>query len=279
MVFRVIFTLFIAVVSSGIVHSSAANAQGADQEKIREFLTVTGFDVAIESIQQGALAGPALTGSAPDQFGRQWTRLAKQVFAPENMIKDAINMIEAVMPEELLDHGISFYGSALGQEVVAIENESHMADDAIRQVEGEKLVRDLIDTQSPRLDVFRAMTNAVSSVDVAIRSIVEIQVRYLMAASAAGAADLEFDEEDLRAMLLEQQGEMRRNIEASGLISNAYTYRMLSDQALIDYLSALQDPEMQKVYEVLNAIQYEIMADRYEALAAQLAGLQPETDL
>lgn len=275
MVLRHIFGFVVLVWSM----AGMASAQGAEPEKIRNFLTVTGFDVAIASIQQGAMAGPALAGDAPDQFSREWVRLAETVFDPDQMVDDAIEMLGAVMPVALLDHGMAFYGSDLGQHIVAIENETHMEEGDAKQAAGEKLVTQLIEENSPRMDVFRAMSKAIGSVDVAIRSIVEIQVRYLMAASAAGASDLDLDEADLRAMLMSQQDEMRRNIEVNGVVANAYAYRALTDQELIDYLSALQDPEMKQVYEVLNAVQYEIMADRYEKLASRLAGLAPETEL
>ncbi|UWQ05878.1 DUF2059 domain-containing protein [Aliiroseovarius crassostreae] len=278
-VLTLILPLFLVAVSPAQTSFAQGSELGADRDKIREFLEVTGFDVAIASIQQGAMAGPALTGAAPDQFGRNWVRLAEQVFAPDKMVDDAVDMIEAVMPADLLDHGVVFYGSDLGKRVVAVENESHMVEDAIRQTEGEKLVDELLEDRSPRLDVFKAMSQSVGSTDVAIRSIVEIQVRYLMAAAAAGATDLEIGEEDLRGMLMAQQGEMRRSIEVHGLVANAYTYRSLSDQELIDYLSALQSPQMMQVYEILNAVQYEIMADRYERLATQLGRLQPESEL
>ncbi len=36
---------------------------------------------------------------------------------------------------------------------------------------------------------------------------------------------------------------------------------------------------MQEVYELLNAVQYHIMADRFEHLAGRMAGLQPAQDL
>ncbi len=280
MVFRRFLTFLLLVATFPLAGvTSMAQAQGAPQGKIREFLEVTGFDVAITAIQQGAMAGPALAGSTADQFGRNWVSLAEQVFAPDDMVSDAVDMISAVMPEGLLDHGIAFYGSDLGQRIVLVENESHMEEDETKQAEGEALVTSLVGENSPRIDVFRAMSQSIGSVDVAIRSIVEIQVRYLMAASAAGASDLQIDEVDLRAMLMEQQAEMRKNIEANSLVSNAYAYRDLTDQELVDYLSALQDPQMKQIYEILNAVQYEIMADRYETLAAKLGGLQPETEL
>ena len=267
--FAVLFTLVWTV----------SGAQAAEDGKIREFLKVTGFDVAIASIQLGAMAGPALTGEDPEVFGKQWTRLAEEIFDPDEMIDDAVEMLAAVMPDPLLDHGVDFYGSDLGQRVVAVENESHMADDEKKYAEGETLAGKLIDEGSIRVDLFRAMSDAIGSTETAIRSIVEIQVRYLMAAVAAGASDFDISEEDLRLMLMEQAGQMREGIEVNTLISNAYAYRDLTDSELIDYLSALQDPQMGQVYEILNAVQYQIMADRYEALASRLADLSPEQEL
>ncbi|WP_298571000.1 DUF2059 domain-containing protein [uncultured Aliiroseovarius sp.] len=267
--FAVLFTLVWTV----------SGAQAAEDGKIREFLKVTGFDVAIASIQLGAMAGPALTGEDPEVFGKQWTMLAEEIFDPDEMIDDAVEMLAAVMPDPLLDHGVDFYGSDLGQRVVAVENESHMADDEKKYAEGETLAGKLIDEGSIRVDLFRAMSDAIGSTETAIRSIVEIQVRYLMAAVAAGASDFDISEEDLRLMLMEQAGQMREGIEVNTLISNAYAYRDLTDSELIDYLSALQDPQMGQVYEILNAVQYQIMADRYEALASRLADLSPEQEL
>ena len=257
----------------------ASQAKAAEEQDIRNFLQVTGFDVAIASIQQGAMAGPALTGEDPDVFGRQWVKLAEEVFDPDEMISEAVEMLGAVMPDELLDHGSAFYSSPLGQRLVEVENESHMADDTEKYEEGERLTGELLEQNSIRIDLFREMGVAIGSTDTAVKSIVEIQVRYLMAAVAAGVSDFDISEEDLRLMLMEQAGEMRKNIEVNSLVANAYAYRALSDEELIDYLAALQDPKMGQVYEILNAVQYQIMAERYETLASRLVDLRPEQEL
>jgi hypothetical protein len=41
----------------------------------------------------------------------------------------------------------------------------------------------------------------------------------------------------------------------------------------------LEHPLMQQVYALLNAVQYEITANRFEALAYRLQDLQPAQDL
>ncbi len=255
---------------------SISFAQMSDENEIRDFLKVTGFDVSITSMQQSAMAGPALTGQDPDTFGRQWIALAQEVFNPDEMIADAVKMMSAVMPQDLLDHGVEFYESPLGQKLVAMENESHMADDEVLYGEGENIVTELAKERSILLQLYKEMNQAIGSTDTTIKSIVEIQVRYLMAAVANGASDFDIGEDDLRLMLMEQADQMRASIESNSLIANAYTYQGLTQGEVIDYLSALQEPNMGQIYEILNAIQYEIMAERYELLASRLAELEPE---
>ena len=65
----------------------------------------------------------------------------------------------------------------------------------------------------------------------------------------------------------------------SALINAAYTYQAFSDAEVEAYAEALEDARMQKVYALMNAVQYEIMANRFEAVAARLPGMQPSTDL
>lgn len=258
---------------------SATMASASDETEIRSFLKITGFDVAIESIQLGAMAGPALTGEDPDVFGRQWQELAEEVFEPKSMLDDAIEMLSAVLPQDVLDHGMAFYESPLGQRLVEVENESHMTEDEVKYSEGADIVAELLDSGDLRVQVYKAMGDAIGSTDTAIRSLIEIQVRYLLAAMAAGASELEMNENDLRGILQSQTDIMRDGIEENSLVANAYAYRDVSEADLIDYLSALQDPKMGQVYEILNAVQFEIMANRYETLASRLGELSPEQEL
>ncbi len=65
----------------------------------------------------------------------------------------------------------------------------------------------------------------------------------------------------------------------SSLLSAAYTYKDISDDDLAAYRDALSDPDMQQVYELMNAIQHEVMANRFETLASRMAGLRRGQDL
>lgn len=251
-----------------------------ERDKITEFLEITGFDVALESIRLSAGTAPMMLGLDKDDFGAQWNQLTQEVFQPGEMEALAVEILHQTLPVDLLTHANAFYSSDLGQRIVAAENAAHMIeDDDAKSEAGEAIVDGLTRLGSGRVDDLRRMTSASDSAGVAIRAMQEIQVRFLMAAAAAGVVELRMDESDLRAALQQQEDELRRAIETSALTSAAYTYQAFSDAEVTAYADALEHPKMQRVYELMNAVQYEIMANRFEALAAAMARLQPSTDL
>ncbi|MEM7296475.1 MAG: hypothetical protein AAF330_07630, partial [Pseudomonadota bacterium] len=107
----------------------------------------------------------------------------------------------------------------------------------------------------------------------------ELQVRFLMSAMSAGLIGDGLDEAMLRALLAEQEDEMRLAIRANSVAGNAYTYRDFSTVEMRAYLDALLEPLMQEVYELMNAVQFTIMVQRFEVLAARMAELDPSQEL
>jgi methionine synthase II (cobalamin-independent) len=123
------------------------------------------------------------------------------------------------------------------------------------------------------------MNSASDSAGTGLRAIQEIQVRFLLAASAAGIIALQLDEPDLREVLRRDEDALREAIDESALAGAAYTYQAFSDEEVLAYTEALEHPDMRSVYDLMNAVQYEIMANRFEALAIAMAGLQPSEEL
>jgi hypothetical protein len=267
------------VVALGLAAFWSGIALAADREAYRHFLEVTGFDVAITSMQQDAMAGPGLAGGAPDAFGAQWVALARKVFDPEDMLGRTIDMMQSIMPDDLLTFGEDFYASELGQRLVTAENEAAQISDDERHSAGEQIMADLLANNPGRLDDYQAMMDAIGGVDASVRAVSEIQVRYLLAADAAGAIDLGLSEQDLRDAVKAQAPQMREAMAQFSILGAAYTYRDMSDEDIKAYRAILEDDRMQQVYQILNGIQYEVMADRYEVLAAGLKGLTPQQTL
>jgi len=251
--------------------------RAADRARLEAFLEVTGFGVALDSIALSASGAPAMLGLSTSDFGQGWSTLADEVFDTGRMREMGLGILEQAMDEVMLGHAAEFYASDLGQRLVAVENAAHLhEDDEAKRAEGEAL----LSAMAPeRIEVLRAMNAAVDSAGTAVRAVQEIQVRFLLAASYAGVLESEIDETMLRALLAEGEEALRDSLRASALAGAAYTYQSLPTEELRAYVSALEHPTMARVYELMNAVQYEIMANRFEVLAARMRGLTPAQEL
>jgi hypothetical protein len=273
------WVMFIAALFLAVT-TLTPTARAADAERLNAFLEVTGFDVALESIRLGADSAPQMLGLQAEDFGSEWQRLVREVFATEIMHDMARDILGETLSDELLNHAAGFYASDLGQRLVKVENASHMEEDGdLKSESGEQIVAGLVRIGSPRIEILKRLNAASGSEDHAIRAIQEVQVRFLMAAAGAGVIELQMEEPDLREALRNQEGEMRTSIKANALSNAAFTYQAFSDAEMVEYAVALEDPKMQEVYALMNAVQYEIMANRYEMVAERLSGMQPSQDL
>ena len=259
---------------------NASAAQAKDRAEVERFLNVTGFDVSLDSIRLSAKSAPMMLGLDADDFGYQWTLLANDIFASEIMREMALDMLSEALSAELLEHAVGFYASELGERLVEVENASHLSDDnELKSESGEAIVDGLIRIGSPRIELLKRMNAASDAAGTSVRAIQEVQVRFLMAAAGAGVIELSLDEADLREMLRNEEAELRFSLQASGLAGAAYTYQAFSDSEVEEYTKALENPKMQKIYDLMNAVQFSIMADRYGELAVRMATLQPSEDL
>lgn len=255
-------------------------ARAADAERLDAFLEVTGFDVALESIRLSADAAPQMLGIEANDFGSEWQRLVGDLFATDIMHDMARELLGATLEDDLLDHAAGFYASDLGKRLVTVENASHMEeDDDLKSESGQDIIAALVRVGSPRVEILKRLNAASDTENNAVRAIQEVQVRFLMAAARAGVIELQMQEPDLREVLRSQEGEMRISIKENALANAAFTYQAFSDAEMTSYAADLEHPMMQKVYALMNAVQFEIMANRYEAVAVRLSGMQPSQDL
>jgi len=257
-----------------------ATAEQPARADVESFLEVTGFDVALESIRLSADAAPQMLGLEADDFGSEWQRLVREVFKTEMMHEMAIDILEETLTQPLLDHAAAFYASDLGQRLVEVENSSHMVEEeGLKSESGSQIIEGLTRIGSPRVGLLERLNAASGSEETSLRSIQEVQIRFLMAAAGAGVIELQMDEPDLREAMRSQGGELRAQLRKGALEGAAYTYQAFSDDEVLEYAKALEHPDMKKVYELMNVVQYEIMANRFEAVADRLRMMQPSQDL
>ena len=277
---RMIAPVHVVVAALTVLLFTLSPVRAADRDRLEAFLQVTGFDVALESIKLSAGAAPEMLGVDPGIFGSEWTRMSGEVFDVPKMHDMALDILSETLSDELLVHAADFYASDLGQRLVEVENASHMhEDDDAKRDEGRELVAAWVQDGNPRLEIIKRMNAAVDQGGAGVKAFQEIQFRFLIAASAAGVLDLKVDADELRALLQRDEGRLRIALQESGLASAAYTYKTISDEDLTAYAEALEHPDMQQVYVLMNAVQYEIMANRFEVLAARMKDLQPGQEL
>jgi len=255
----------------------AAPGRAGDRDRIRAFLDVTGFDVALDSIALTAPDAPGMLGMEPGDFGRDWTRISDEVFDSATMRAMAMDMLAPTLSDDMLGHAAGFYASDLGQRLVAAENAAHMEENgAAAEDEGAAL----LSAASPeRVETLRRLTEAVDGSGFAVKAVQEVMVRFTMAASRAGMLESRVDEQGLRALLAAREDAMRADMKRAAMVNSARTYRDFGTGDLAAYAAALEHPVMQRVYELMNAVQFEITANRLEVLAACLAELPPEQEL
>lgn len=258
----------------------AGPLRAADRDRLEAFLEVTGFGVALDSLALSAADAPRMLGMEASDFGNDWERVANEVFDTAEMRKTALDILSQTLSDDDLTHAAGFYASDLGQRLVKVENTSHMVeDDSGKRETGEDMVTEMMRAGDTRLQVIKEMNAAIDQSGNAVRAVQEVQVRFLMAASNAGVLERAIDEDSLRAVLKQSENELRIQLKAGALANAAYTYADISTKDLKAYRDALEHPRMQRVYELMNAVQFEIMAGRYERLAARMADLHPGQEL
>ena len=252
----------------------AGPSNAADRERVDAFLEVTGFGVALESIRLSADSAPDMLGIDAEAFGSEWSRLVREVFDTDVMLQMGSDILTQTLSDDTLEHAAAFYALDLGKRLVTAENASHMNEDGAAKSEAGAAILSGLQRVNPARVALLEQLNAASDVeDSSIRAIQEVQIRFLMAAAGAGVIRLQMEEPDLREAVRSQEAEMRVSIKKNALEGSAYTYQAFSDAEMLAYAQALEHPKMQEVYALMNAVQYEIMANRFEAVAQRLAGM------
>ena len=258
---------------------AATSAFAANREDVKSFLETTGFNVAIESIAVGAGGAPSMLGLEANDFGKTWSTLTEEIFVPEDMVEQALDLLEDRLDQDLLEFASDFYGSELGQRLVHAENLSHMDDDELKQIAGRQIVASMVEQGDPKIEYFQRMHVAIDPEGLGLKAVQVIQVRFLMAASRAGVIRQDLDEAMLWAQIDENEAATRLAIAEGAVAGAAYTYQDFTEADLETYTLALEDSRMQTVYEVMNAVHYQIMSDRMDELALHLDQLMPSEEL
>ncbi|MBR9762950.1 MAG: DUF2059 domain-containing protein [Rhodobacteraceae bacterium] len=254
--------------------AQAVPGHAASRDEARDFLKITGFDAALESIVMSADNGPAMLGIEDPGFRSLWEVMAARVFRNAPIQDMALDMLSATLTEAEMATADDFYGSDLGRRLVEVENASHLADDAGKPEAAAAALAEVMQARDiGRLSALERLISALDETSDGAEAMAEVQARFMIAARNAGVIELSVGDDALRDLIAGQFREMaEQDGLQTGMANAALTYRDFSTEEIETYAAALEDPGMQRVYELMNAVQYEVMADRFEAAAALLEG-------
>lgn len=254
-------------------------AANVSKERIDQFLSITGFDYALRAMSDASEDVGDMLGADLGDFGDNWKRLAAEVFDERAILEEARDMLAQSITPELLDHAETFYGSDLGKRLVRIENIAHHEDDTTQIEGGTLIIEQLLRTGDERLAALQRFIRATDPENHSIIAWEEMQIRFLMAAAAAGVIDLTLDEPDMREAMREQRPQIIMALSTANLATSAFTYQEFNTDEINAYTDALENPTMRRVYELLSGVQWAILTKKFEELAPKLADLYPEEEL
>lgn len=257
------------------------SAFAASEEKVNEFLSVTGFDVAIDTLPSSAKGGPAILGLETRDFGPGFELAASRAFDLSTLRGEAIQKISEGLSEEEIEHAIDFYDSPLGRRLVKAENISHFDEDsAARQIRGRIILAGMdADAQEERMNVLNVLAQASVTMEESLRSQTGAQFRFLVAADYEGLHSLSLPEDMMYGLLLSSMLDMKDEILMDAVVSSAVTYESFSNEELVSYTKALQKEDMQSVYEVMDDVYFDLLGDSFVRLAEEMAKLGVSQEL
>lgn len=257
------------------------SAFAASEEKVNEFLNVTGFDVAIDSLPSSADNAPTMLGLEKSDFGPGFEAGAQRAFDLSVMRPKAVEMILENLSDEEIEHAIAFYSSELGRRLVVSENASHVEDDvSARQGRGGMILAQMgPEEQEERVDVLKVLAEASVTMEESLTNQAGAQFRFLVAADYEDLYTLALPEGMMYNLLLATMLEMKNDILMDAVVSSAATYEDFSNEELATYTAALQEEDMQSVYEVMDNVYFELLGDGFEKLAREMAQLGVSEEL
>lgn len=259
-----------------VLAALALPGRAATREEAQDFLRVTGFDVALDGIALSAEDGPAMLGIDDPGFQGLWNVMAKKVFTSDEMQNIALSMLQETLTEDEMTVARDFYGSDLGQRLVKVEDMSHMDTDPDRGDKAKAVLNELLEQKDvDRVAALERLVTALDDTGDGAKAMAEVQSRFMIAARNAGVIELRVGDDELRDMIAKQFRDLQDSDGTQRAVANAaFTYKDFTVEEIEAYADALEAPGMQKVYELMNAVQYEVMANRFEAAAGLLSGAQ-----
>lgn len=211
--------------------------------------------------------------------GAGWSQAVGRIYDAETLrqrIESAMLREYAQDPSGLADTE-AFFGSALGQKILALEVEARrtLLDKAAKDA-AELRAQMMTDDNDPRMDLLQRFADANDLLDMNVAGAMTSNLAFYKGLAAEGAFDKELTEDQMLSDVWSQELDVRKESEKWLFSFLSLAYAPLSDPELEAYIAFSETPAGQRVNAVLFAAFDEafrqISFDLGRAAAKQMQG-------
>jgi len=246
----------------------------------RNLLLAMGFDTYLDSTSASFQAADNPLAADDDAMRRAWVDAAAQVFDPDRMMTDIAADLSEGLGEDDIALLMDFYSGGLGARVTELEVAAQNPANSDRaDAQGREILAQLIAAEDPRLDAYQRMSDALGAIDTGAATAMNLSFALLNGIASSGKLPYELSEQQILAIVMGQQDQIRATIQQELFVSFAYTYRDLTDAELEDYTAFLTSDVGRSLYRMLNSATEMVLQDRAHAFGARFMELQSAQSL
>lgn len=262
--------LILPVAAFALAIAVAPTSRADDGEKLDRWFELARMEETMRGFPEAVMDGIGKGSDWGGPVGRpEVEALARKHFAAKVLVADLRRMMTGKLTDALLVREIVFLETDLGRRIVAMEAAaSDPALDDVIEREGARIYRELVEADSPRVDLIRRAIDGTGLIDWGMAT--GMNLGYAMLTALAGD---QMAEDQILTLINANMGGMRQELRKIGNGSVAYTYRSLTDEDLERYVREYESPEGQVVLKAFLEAYRVVLVERSRAFGYELRDL------
>lgn len=239
--------------------SISVPAHSEESAKLRDFLSLVGFDTLLASISSGI--NQAMENSPTidvDESMREAIgELATTHFDPSAMKQSIVENMAGALSDAQLDELSVYYSEGLGKRATELEVAAQQPGlEELVRTEGLEILQRLTESEDERLFAYQRIVQSTNAVEIG--TTLAMNVTYAMISGMMGSPQLPYSltDEQILEIVNQQSEQIRAQVTAGTFANFAYTYRDMSIDDLAAYATFLETDNAQTFYsKVMEAFQ------------------------
>lgn len=257
--------------------SISAPAHTQDAAKLRDLLSLVGFDTSLASIPSGIIYSmknsptPDVDATMREVIGD----LATMHFAPSGMKQSIVASMANALTDAQLDDLSAYYSEGLGKRATELEIAAQQPGvEEIVETEGFEILQRLIDSEDERLSSYQRLAESMNAFEIG--TALAMNITYAVLSGMMGSPQLPYSltDEEILEIVNGQSEQIRAQLTEAIFVNFAYTYREMSIEELDAYVAFLETDTARTFYSSVNKALQSALLPRARAFGHDLMVLK-----